>query len=67
MKLKLVFAPEAREDMENIYHYKETVNVVAVFDCRQNPEKMKKIFGKLGKDIRKIKRLGKFDDSAVDR
>jgi len=100
MKLKLLFAPEALEDMENIYYYyaernevyavefynqiieaaeqlqyfpqiaqkelllkeypeeyrslvvqnnyklvyfveNETVNVVAVFDCRQNPQKMK--------------------------
>ena len=100
MKLKLLFAPEALEDMENIYHYyaeqnetyavdlynqiiekaeqlqyfpqmaakeplleeyveeyrsllvqnnyklvyfveNETVNIVAVFDCRQNPQKLK--------------------------
>ena len=100
MKLKLLFAPEALEDMEDIYHYyaqqnenyavelynqiieeaeqlqdfpqmaqkeslleeykeeyrslviqnryklvyfveDETVNVVAVFDCRQNPIKLK--------------------------
>jgi len=40
--MKLIFAPEAVEDMENIYR-------VAVFDCRQNPRKLKK-------DIRKIKR-----------
>jgi len=106
--MKLIFAPEAAEDMENIYRYyaehnenyavelynqiieeaellqefpyiaqkehlleeyqeeyrslivwhiyklvyfieNETVNVVAVFDCRQNPRK-------LTKDIRKFKR-----------
>jgi addiction module RelE/StbE family toxin len=100
MKLKLLFAPEALEDMEKIYHYyaeqnatyavelynriieeaeqlqyfpqmaqkepflkeyteeyrslivennyklvyfveNETVNIVAVFDCRQNPQKLK--------------------------
>ena len=100
MKLKLIFAPEALEDMENIYRYyadqnevyatelynqiieeaeqlqyfpqlaqkeplleeyaeeyrslvvqndykivyfveNETVNVVTVFDCRQNPKKLK--------------------------
>jgi addiction module RelE/StbE family toxin len=99
MKLKLLFAPEALEDMDNIYHYhaeynevyavelynqiieeaeqlqyfpqmaqkepllkdyleeyrslvvrnnyklvyfveNKTVNIVAVFDCRQNPQKM---------------------------
>jgi plasmid stabilization system protein ParE len=99
--MKLIFAPEAREDMENIYHYfaeyneiyavelynqfieeaeyllrfpqaaqkellldeypeeyrsvvvrhnyklvyfieNEAVNVVAVFDCRQDPEKLKR-------------------------
>jgi len=106
--MKLIFAPEAAEDMENIYCYyaeynenyavglynqfieeaetlqifpeiapkepllegypeeyrslivrhnyklvyfieNETVNVVTVFDCRQNPRKLKK-------DIRKFKR-----------
>jgi plasmid stabilization system protein ParE len=104
--MKLLFAPEALEDMENIYRYyaeyseiyavdlynyiieeaellknfphkaqreplleeypedyrslivwrsyklvyfleKETVNVVAVFDCRQNPEKLKKNIQKI--------------------
>ena len=44
--MKLLFAPEALEDI-NCYKLvyfieNDTVNVVSVFDCRQNPEVLKK-------------------------